>query len=219
VQNTRLAMECPENAIISLNGENVVKVINGYFVDESIKTFSLPTIKAGTNEMLIKMPYCQNTNLEWCYLLGNFGVHVYGHKAKIVKKTEEIGFGDLTSQNFPFYAGNMTYICEIDVEDGDYELEITKFRAPLLSVQVDGIEAGSIMFSPYRVKLGHLSGKHQLQIIAYGNRINAFGTVHNCDDTINWVGPNAWRLTDAQYSYEYQLKKTGILAAPKLYRI
>lgn len=211
-----LAVEQADDIKISFNGEALQVLVNGYYVDNSIRLIHLEKVRAGLNELILTIPYNRKTNLEWCYILGDFGVKLSGNTAALVAKPEEIGFSDLTGQAFPFYGGNMNYICDVEVEDGEYELEITKFRAPLLSVKVDGKEAGDIMFAPYRLKLGHLSGKHQLQITSYGNRINTFGPVHCCDEGIKWMGPDAWRTEGVRYSYEYQLKRTGILGAPKL---
>ncbi|MGF7144843.1 hypothetical protein HNQ56_003276 [Anaerotaenia torta] len=213
-----LAAETVKGMEISFNGTPIPAEINGYYVDNSIKRIELSEVKAGMNELILTMPYNRKTNLEWCYILGEFGVAAAGNTAKLVWKPEQIGFSDLTSQYFPFYGGNMVYHCEVEAEDGEYELEITKFRAPLISVKVDGKEAGDIMFAPYRINLGHLSGRHELQITSYGNRINTFGPVHCCDEGLRWMGPDAWRTEGVRYSYEYQLKRTGILAAPKLYK-
>ena len=35
----------------------------------------------------------------------------------------------------------------------------------------------------------------------------------------HWVGPNAWRTTGAGFSYEYQLKRMGVLAAPRVFLV
>ena len=40
--------------------------------------------------------------------------------------------------------------------------------------------------------------------------------VHNCSQTEQWYGPNAWRTTGDEWAYEYQLKAAGILKAPIL---
>lgn len=213
-----LAAETVKGLEISFNGSPIPVKLKGYYVDNSIGQIELSGLKAGANELVLTMPYNRKTNLEWCYLLGNFGVAAAGNTAKLVRKPEQVGFSDLTQQYFPFYGGNMDYICDVEAEDGEYELEITKFRAPLLSVKVDGKETGNIMFAPYRAGLGHLSGRHQIQITSYGNRVNTFGPVHCCDEGLKWMGPDAWRTEGTRYSYEYQLKRTGILAAPKLYK-
>jgi hypothetical protein len=98
-------------------------------------------------------------------------------------------------------------------------IEIPKFKNPLLSVDVDGRQAGKIAFAPFQLELGPLSGAHRLDITAYGNRVNAFGPVHNANEKMTWIGPGAWRHTGANWSYEYQLKRTGVLAAPIVKRL
>lgn len=215
----KLAMEYPEESEVVLNGQSVPVVYKGYFTDECIRTMKLPKLKEGRNELTITFPYTRKSNLEWSYLLGTFGVRVSGNKARLVKKPETPGFSDLTAQGFPFYAGNMTYVCEVDVSEGDYVLETTKYRAPLVTVSVDGGEEIPSVFAPYQADLGHLSeGKHVIRITAYGSRINAFGQVHLSDETLTWFGPGAWRTKDASFSYEYQLKRVGVLAGPILKR-
>ena len=57
-----------------------------------------------------------------------------------------------------------------------------------------------------------------LEIKSFGNRINTFGAIHNCDEQEIYFDPNAWRTIDESWAYEYQLKKTGILKAPVLWK-
>ena len=216
--DVRLACEYPEDTRVILNNRIIPAVSCGTYVDECIRTIPLPKLKKGMNELILTVPYQKRSNLEWSYLLGEFGVRVNGNCARLVKKPEVPGFSDLSAQGFPFYGGNFTYLYDIDVPKGQYILEIAKFRAPLVTVSVDGGEEQSVAFAPYRAELGELEGKHTLRITAYGSRVNTFGAVHLCDETANWFGPNAWRTEGYQFSYEYQLKKTGILAGPVLYR-
>ena len=215
-----LALEDTETTGIYLNGSEVEKRDAGYYVDECIRRVPLPVIPAGESELLLTIPYGRRTNVEWCYLLGSFGVEVRGKDAILTKFPERVVYGDYVTQGFPFYAGNMGYEVKLDVaEEGDYILAAEKFRAPLLKVLVDGAERGRIALAPYRISLGHLEkGTHRLTLISYGNRVNAFGPVHNCNEKEDWVGPNAWRTQGAAFSYEYQLKRMGILTTPSLYR-
>ena len=55
VENPRLAMEDAEEHVIYFNGEKIVPVIDGYYVDEDIKAFSIPKIVKGTNELVVKL--------------------------------------------------------------------------------------------------------------------------------------------------------------------
>lgn len=212
----KLAVERPDELSVIFNGQPVPVCPDGYFTDQCIRTFPLPVIAKGTNILEITMPYSARSNLEWCYLLGDFGVCVAGDHAHIVPAQDAIAFGDWCPQGLPFYAGNVTYTCEVDLEEDEYALEASKFRAPLLSVAIDGKETGKIFLSPYQLPLGRLVGRHRIEITAYGSRINAFGQVHNCDEHTTWFGPVSWRTDGESYCREYMLRRCGILAAPRL---
>ena len=91
------------------------------------------------------------------------------------------------------------------------------FRSPVLRASVDGISKGLLAFSPYEISLGELtSGEHLLELTVFGNRINTFGTLHNCNFSDNWCGPDNWRTTGEEWSYEYQINPFGLLKAPIL---
>jgi hypothetical protein len=154
------------------------------------------------------------------YLLGDFGVKVAGNQAVIVSLPEKLGFSDSCGQGLPFYGGNVLYECDFEVEEaGEYEVSVTKFRAPLIGVCVNGKRSGTIVYSPYRAPLGYLEkGKHKLVLEAFGNRINTFGQLHLADEKLEWFGEDAWRQKNESFSYQYQLKRVGILREPEIYK-
>jgi len=218
--HVHLAAEVPGILKLFLNGCQIPLKDDGYYVDKSIRTFRIPGIKKGRNELILEMNYNRWSNLEWCYILGSFGVSICGNRGKITALNEEIGFCDLVMQGFPFYGGNIRYECSISLPEGRYAVKIGKYRAPLLSVEVDGVRKGDIFVAPHMADLGYLSkGEHRIQIISYGSRVNTFGALHNTDERFEWFGPRAWRTTGDSFSYEYQLKRTGVLAAPVIYRV
>ncbi len=218
LQGVKLAVERPEWMKITFNGQPVSSESDGWFTDEAIRTLPLPEIQQGENTLVLEMPYGPATNVEWCYLLGDFGVTVAGANAELTEPVRELAFGDWTVQGLPFYAGNVTYHCVLDVEPGEYQLDATKYRAPLVKVELDGNTVGCPVFSPYRVELGNLNGRHNLDITAFGSRINAFGAVHSCQE-VTWCGPDAWRTQGSAFSYEYQITPCGVLISPKLFRV
>ena len=218
INHVVLACEYGESSSYKFNGHSFTPQFEGYYIDPCLRTCVIGPVKAGENTLEITIPYTNRTSLEWCYLLGDFGVEVHGFKCVLTAPPELVGFGDLTVQGHPFYGGNFDYVCDVDVLDGEYFLEVDKFRCPVIACSVDGEEKGLIATAPYRVPLGHLAGKHHIVIKAYGNRVNTFGCVHNCDDTTCWFSPDAWRTSGSRFSYEYNLKRTGILKAPLLLR-
>jgi len=217
IPESSLAVEQAESLSLTLNGEDVQVEINGWFTDRSISTVRLPEIERGESVLGISFPYGPLTNPEWLYLLGDFGVTVNGSRAVINAKPEMVYPGDLTRQGFPFYGANFTYRCVLKEAPGLYRLEVPKYRNPLVSVKLDGQPAGKIALSPYTVDLDlQGGGEHRLDITVFGNRYNSFGQLHNSDETLKWAGPNAWRTKGNCWSYEYQLRPNGLLAAPKL---
>jgi len=210
-----LALEDAAKCSIVLDGQPVAAEISGWWVDEAIQMVPLPALRAGQHALVVSMPYGPRTNPEWCYLLGDFGVEVLGRRARISAPVRELAFGDWTRQGLPFYAGNVIYHLTIEGQNAEQALHIPKFSAPLLAATLDGHRLGPIAFPPFQIELGRLeTGRHALDITAYGSRVNAFGAVHNSDERWTWFGPNAWRTTGDAWAYEYQLKPAGLLAAP-----
>ncbi|MDB5327300.1 MAG: hypothetical protein JWM57_2869, partial [Phycisphaerales bacterium] len=214
ITGASLSLENPADWSIELNNTPVPSHDTGWFVDEAIRTVSLPNIAAGDNELRLAIDFTRKTNVEWCYLLGHFGVAVEGRSALLTSPITHLPFGDWTPQGLPFYAGNVTYHCNIVGDGKAIRLAFPKFKNPLLKVSVDGAPGRPVAFAPFEVDLGLLEGEHAVDITAFGNRINAFGPVHHTNDALTWVGPAAWRSTDGNWAYEYQLKKMGLLAAP-----
>ena len=172
-------------------------------------------LKEGMNTLELQIPFGIKTNIEWCYLLGDFGVKVLGSKKVLTRMPKQLYYGNFVTQGLPFYAGNLTYETEIETEEGVLWVETSHYRGALLQVTVDGSYKRNLIFAPYRVNCGEVSeGRHTIQIKVYGNRANAFGPVHNGNRSETWYGPNLWRTTGCKWSYEYQLEEMGILTTP-----
>ncbi len=220
VKNAQLAMERPENAEVTLNGERVNANKTGYYVDAFLTTVPLSEIKKGLNHLVLKIPFWRKTNLENLYLLGDFGVAVRGTSAVLTEAPAKLEFGDITRQGLPFYTGNLTYHFDIEAASQEKEVMIAvpHFSSPVLGVCLDGENRGLIAFAPHRLKLGKLKkGRHKLDIILYGNRFNGFGTLHNCNEEYMWYGPDSYRTTGSEWSESYGLRPVGILSRVELY--
>lgn len=211
-----LALENAEETKLTLNGVPVASDITGYYVDRSIKTVALPDLKAGENILVAEMPYYNKFNVEAMYLLGDFGVHVAGRNVLITSPVRRLAFGDICGQGLPFYGGNLTYKVPVTVSrDCTLRVDATQFRCPVIKVALDGKDCGRIAFSPYSLEIPDVkAGEHTLEITAFGNRVNTFGTLHNCNHTDSWMGPNAWRTTGPAWAYEYQIRPCSILISP-----
>ncbi len=211
-----LALENATLCEVVFNGEKVQTAPQGYFVDESIEKIPLPKIQKGENILLIRSPIGVRTKIEWCYLLGNFGVSLIGTQATVCQLPKNLGFSSITTQKLPFYTGNIEYEQEIELaKESEVVVRVSEYRGALIKVFVDGEEKGVIAFSPYKLNIGRLkAGKHAVVYQLFGNRFNAFGALHNNVVGDKWVAPNIWYTVGDKWRYEYELRDLGILASP-----
>jgi hypothetical protein len=218
VTNASIALEDPQMTTIQMDGRDVQSDVNGWWVDEDIKTVPLPDFGPGIHEIVLSIEVGRKSVVEPSYLLGDFGVVVNGSHSRIVEPVRTLTFGDWVHQGLPFYAGNVTYQFDIEGKGDNLQLACRHFKAPLLTVAFDSIPLGPIAFAPYTVDIGTPSaGNHTLEITAFGNRFNAFGQLH-LPVRREWYGPESWRTENEFWSYEYQFRPMGLLTAPSLWR-
>lgn len=214
-----LALEHPENTAVSWNGKPVIGGREGFYVDHDIPTLRLPALEAGENILCLTMPFEKRVPLEWCYLLGEFGVRVTGTETTVVRRAQTLGFGSITGQTLPFYSGTVTYHIPFTADRaGTLKFQVPQYRAAVLEWKLDDGEPGLLAFSPYEATMGQCAaGPHILHITAYLNRTNTFGPLHNADRKETWLGPNLWRTQGVRWCYEYELQEEGILHSPSIW--
>ena len=212
-----LALENAENTEIALNGDPVDTPVDGYFADITIGRRALPGIRKGTNLLELTVPFGETSGAEAVYLLGDFGVRLQGEDATLTSLPENVCFGDLTTQGFPFYGGPFTYRFPAVAKNGALTVRASDYAGALLSVDVDGERRGRIIYPPYTLKVTDLAdGVHDVAITVWLNRQNTFGDVHNVDETLPWYGPDAWRSEGERWTYGYLLTREGLLKAPEI---
>ncbi|HIT07652.1 MAG TPA: hypothetical protein IAB55_01020 [Candidatus Merdivicinus faecavium] len=215
VSDVSLALEDAERARIRWNGREIPAEITGFFTDKAIKTVALGTLMPGENTLELELPFGRRTDLEWCYLLGDFGVRVSGERATVTAPVRALGFGDITAQGLPFYGGNVIYHLPVPVE-GKLLIHLPHYRGALVGVSAEGRRLGSIAFAPYNL-MCDAPADGVLDLTLFGNRQNSFGAVHRRCEGNNWLGPDAWRTKGDEWSESYQLLPAGILSAPVIW--
>lgn len=218
ISAAELALEDARVAELILNGTRVENKVVGYYVDKSIEKVAVSGIRTGENTLEVTLPFGMRTNVEWMYLLGNFGVKIVGKRAVLTKIPDKIAFGDITSQMFPFYGGNIEYMIPIETEDETIEIHSGRYRGVCQTVSIDSGAGKKIFLPPYNARFKLTKGKHIVTLTLYGHRRNSFGQVHLCDEKEIWFGPNSWRSTNDAWSYQYCLCKEGILSQPIITR-
>jgi hypothetical protein len=217
VTGAHFALENAELSRIRVNGAAIPMTTDGYFTDRSIRTVPLPDLYPGKTIIEVDTPVGATTGLEWCYLLGNFGVMLRGKNAYIVEKPETLGFDSVVHQGMPFYGGNVTYHVPVVTDGGALHLRVPQYRGGLVRVALDGVDRGAIIYSPYMLTMQDVpAGAHTLDITVYGNRQNCFGPVHLADSAITWINAGKWRTTGNSWTDGYRLKPMGMLCEPDL---
>ena len=221
LSDCHLALEEAEHCTCTLNGEPVLMEPDGYYVDPAIKTLKLPKLQKGQNELCITMDYGDPANLEWMYVLGNFGVCLQGAHAFLYPKPEKLYWGDYTRQGFPFYTGNMTYLVKLNEEQntqaGTKILQVPHYSGAAVKAAVNDGEEQMLALLPYECELSNLKEQDNiLRIICLGNRYNGFGQLHLIGDDMVWLGPDSWRSSGTSWTDTYQVKPMGILTAPQV---
>ena len=171
----------------------------------------------GDSTIEVLLPFGRRTNVEWCYLLGNFGVRVEGERRVLTLPPKLLGFDSITGMGLPHYGGIVHYDVPVESHGGEVIAFTPHYRAGVISVEVDGEKAGHIAYPPYAISLGELpAGKHTITFSLYLSRHNAFGAVHCADEKCQWKGPGWWRTDGDSWTDSYRLLPEGLLTAPRI---
>ncbi len=199
-----LVSEYPADAEIKINNIPFEAVSCGKWIDICFDRYKIPRemIKPGINTISVTLDFCEATNPEALYLLGDFGVDASCGKRIITKLPEKIGIGDITNSGLPFYSDSIIY--KMHSRYGG-KLELSKFGGAYAKV------GSTVMgFMPYECEV--VQGDFELEIVL--TRRNTFGPLHQCGENITAYGPANFVTTGEEFSDNYQLVEQGLLACP-----
>lgn len=205
-----------QDAEVEWNGKKVFCSGNeAYYVDRALKRIELNNINKGINILTVTFWYGQDTNMEWSYLLGDFGVFLQGDQAMIRERPKRLGLSDITVQGFPFYGGNVTYKLPVKGKTEILEMQFPEYNAVLLSGEIDGEQSQDFYKEPHKIRFKTVKEKEQeVHITVYGSRSNTFGQLHDCNPREEYYGPKTWRTKGKNWCYTYQIRPSGILVPP-----
>lgn len=217
-----LAGERPEKMAYSLNGTPLIPD-GGFWVDSAFKTMKVPAslLRLGENEVTVETDYTLNTNLEACYLVGDFGVGADGPLPVITGLPETLAFGDASKEGLLFYGGNLTYTLPASALTSLRErIEKTGERVFLAPKEVrgslvkmsSGNTAETCYFKPYRFDATEaiLAGE-DISLTLVGSRRNTFGPLHTLPADLKGSSP-AYFIMEGAHTEDFALPETGILA-------
>ena len=214
IPDVKLALEDAALATILCNSKPVSATPDGWFTDKSIETVPIGALQKGENIIELTLPFGRRTDVEWCYLLGNFGVQVMGEYRILTAAQPLLGFDDVTKQGLAHYGGNITYQIPIETHGGNIRLTVPHYIGTAVRAELDG-QQGYVVYTPYQLEFDAIApGSHTLNLTLLGNRFNCFGPVHLAVPKPDWLGPGSWRSKDRAWTESYRLKPLGIFSAP-----
>ena len=212
-ENCVLYLEHPELYTFELNGQSLPPEKAGFWMEEVLQGILIPaaSLQKGKNILKLFSSYnCGQRGLESMYLAGSFGVK---NRCTITRLPETLAIGDWCDQGLPNYAGNLTYIFDVDL-NADSIMNIPDWRGTMLGVKVGDAEEKLLLWPPYRFEIA--SGRHRIELTVYGHRRNALGPFYLNEKWPVRTGPYQHKVYEHP---ERQLVPCGLLSAPELQKI
>ncbi len=210
-----LAVETPQIFDVSLNGQQVLTAPDGWYIDRNIETVPLPALKKGKNILLLGCSYKNRTEVEDCYILGDFAVDM---GRNILGEIGEIGIGDWGVQGYFHYAGTLIYHYAFEWSNRkSARLVLGDFKAVTVHINVNDKSAGDI---PWRCADGlditqYLKpGQNSIDIEVVGSQRNVLGLFHQTGMQNIWVDWTFFSRNGAREDAEYITVPYGLFKRP-----
>ena len=216
-----LVMESPEKYAIRVNGRAIRYRDVGYWTDTAFKKIDVGgLVRQGKNTVEIVGAVDFETEIESCYVVGDFGVESLEDRSfRIVEEPKSLRSGDLVRQGYPFFAGTISLAqdVEVPVTKGRAVLRIKDLSAVVAMVLVNGEEAGYVFTKPYEIEVtGLIEGgtTNTIEVRLVNSLRNLLGPHHHRAGEPTFVGPEAFsdelNWTEAYHFVPYGLGEVSL---------
>ncbi len=162
-----------------------------------------------------------DSEIEAVYLAGDFGVETpgvfttlergavsYRGRFRLGSTPDELDIGGLQAAGFPFFAGALVAWREFFFarEAGEeYYLECDEIGANSIGVELNGIDAGSLYWKPYRLPITRqlIDGPNRLAIRLTTSLRNLLGPHHRAEGESFFVGPFSFFKEDGVFARDW----------------
>lgn len=227
-----LVCETPDKFVITINGEKLKYMDEGWFTDKAFRRIDISTkVVTGINKVVFEIDYTPPSQLleniekslafeseknkltydvefEPIYIVGKFGVTIPSeveylpHNAIRVKEgfvisqpEGSISLSNIEQQGFPFYKGRITVKKAVKLSHTAYKLNVSKKGVNAIKVRVNGIDAGTLMWTPFEMDLSPFvkEGDNEIELTLVNNLRNMLGPHHHGDGECVHPGPISFR--------------------------
>ena len=218
-----LVVECPKQFKIRVNDKLVSSRTDEWYWDKQFgKVQVTSALVKGGNLIELACEYDVGTEIEDMYLVGDFGVRsVNNERFAIIGEPTELRAGSWTDQSYSFYAGNIVYRQDVDLEKKDgarYLIRLVDPKGCLFKVSVNGEPAGLITWRPWEIDVTSLmkEGHNDVAVEVVGTLRNTMGPLHHKGgDNLPWTGPGQF-VDEQNWTDLYQFAPYGILGEVQL---
>ncbi len=191
-------LETPEKYEIKVNAQGVRYKDAGYWVDTTFRKMDIGRlVKRRRNTVGVSGRVDFETEIESCYIVGDFGVeNQEDTNFRLLKELGKLKSGNLVYQGYPFFAGtiSLTQDFEIPKAKGRAMLEIDGLNAVVAKILVNGRDAGYVFVKPHKIEITDLikEGTNTVEIQLINSLRNLLGPHHHKPGEPIWVGPEAF---------------------------
>ncbi len=226
MENIRAVVERPELWTVYINGREVEKIPDEYWIDRDFPEFRIgPFLQYGKNTLTIKAPRMHIlAEVMPVYLLGDFlvqpaktGFDITGGEIQTAGSWQDVGL--------PFYSQEVGYSQTFQIGDISgyaFSIQMGDWNGTLAEVWVNGQNAGIIAWQPFELDVTEWmkTGTNEISVNVFGSLKNTFGFFYENND--NWIfGPFSWNRAPEKIppASDYFLMDYGLFEPFKLFQI
>ncbi|MCM1044864.1 MAG: hypothetical protein NC417_05085 [Candidatus Gastranaerophilales bacterium] len=220
ISGAAVALERPEEFRIFLNGEEILREMDGWFLDKEIQKWKLPEIVQGENELLLICEYRNDMELENIYLTGAFGVDA---QRCLTALPEKLCAGNWTEHGLRHYCGNVIYQVEYrreEISDGEKVwLRLPPTEGICVKVRVNGSETILPWNFERRISIEKWlrPGENTIEAEVVGSPRNMMGPFHLKEKPASTSAASFCPSAEV-YSEDYLLAPYGLMGAIEIIR-
>ena len=200
-----LVIEELEGLGVEINGHPMDGSSSESWIDIFFHRIRIPAdvLRIEKNEIMLKTHYTGSSYFDAVYLLGEFGVQLYGIRRVLVPMVGQVGAGDLCEQGFPFYSGAVTY--SLPVPANTRQIRLPRFGA--VCARINGQALG--WEEPFEVDVSGCGERVEVELVL--TRRNTFGPLHDAAQNRFYNGPDRWFTEGDEFSTECILLESGLI--------
>lgn len=214
-----LSAERLEEFEVTLNGQPVPVVKQGWFLDQAFETMVLGTVRKGENRLKLACSYRNSMELENLYLSGTFGVT---QDRRLTVFPRELVFGDWRMQGLLHYCGSVVWSFSYKKSDESRETlwVLPEIRGVCTRLRINGHEKLLIRGCQEIRGIDRYlhSGINRIEIEVTSSPRNMMGPFHLKEKPYN-THDASFCPEQEEYSSDYLTEPYGIMGAVRVLEI